>query len=89
MTTHEEALLEAQERAEYFFKLRTDGDLDDSATAAAVSIVDNDGTAMIVEVGAGPNGVFASVTGYVNDEPGELHVFTADNTAMLIVDKEE
>jgi hypothetical protein len=51
--------------------------------------VDQDGTAMIVEVGAGPNGVFASVAGFANEEPAELHVFASDNTAMLIVDKEE
>jgi hypothetical protein len=89
LNTHEEALQEAQDRAEYFFKLRTDGDLDEAVTAAAVSVVDPDGTAMIVEVGAGPNGVYASVSGFINDEPAEIHVFASDNTAMLIVDKEE
>jgi ABC-type thiamine transport system ATPase subunit len=89
VATHEEALIEARERAEYTFTLETEGLLEESATAAAISVVDQDGTAMIVEVGAGPNGVFASVAGFANEEPAELHVFASDNTAMLIVDKEE
>jgi hypothetical protein len=75
VATHEEALIEARERAEYTFTLETEGLLEESATAA--------------EVGAGPNGVFASVAGFANEEPAELHVFASDNTAMLIVDKEE
>lgn len=89
MTTREEAKEEALERAEYFFNLESDTDLDESVTAAALSIVDQDGTAMIVEVGAGPNGVFASVSGFVDDEPADLHVFATENQAMLIVEKEE
>lgn len=89
MTTRGEAEVEAKERAEYFFELRSDSDLDESVTAAAVSIVDPDGSAMIVEVGAGPNGVFASVSGYHDDEPADLHVFAMENQAMLIVEREE
>lgn len=89
MTTHGEAEAEAKERAEYFFNLRTDSDLDEAVTAAALSIVDPDGSAMIVEVGAGPNGVYASVSGYNDDEPADLHVFTTENQAMLIVEREE
>lgn len=89
MTTHGEAEAEARERAEYFFELRSDADLDESVTAAALSVVDPDGSAMIVEVGAGPNGVFASVSGFNNDEPADLHVFTTENQAMLIVEREE
>lgn len=89
MTTHREAEAEARERAEYFFELRSESDLDESVTAAAMSIVDPDGSAMIVEVGAGPNGVFASIAGYNEDEPADLHVFTTENQAMLIVEKEE
>lgn len=87
MTAHEEAVAEAKDRAEYFLELRSDADLDESVTAAVMSVVDPDGTAMIVEVGAGPNGVFASVSGYVEDEPADLHVFSTENQAMLIVER--
>ena len=57
--------------------------------ADAVSITDADGTGMIVEVGAGPNGVYASVSGYFNDEPSDVRVFSTDNNALMVVDRPE
>jgi hypothetical protein len=89
VTTHGEAEAEARDRAEYFFTLRTEEAMDESVTAAALSVTDVDGTAMIVEVGAGPNGVYASVSGYDKDEPADLHVFATENQAMLIVERKD
>lgn len=89
MTTHEQAETEAKERAEYFFTLRTEETMEESTTAAALSVTDADGTAMIVEVGAGPNGVYASVAGFDKEEPADLHVFSTENQAMLIVDRKD
>lgn len=92
MSARQEALDESKLRNEgLLLEIDADPDQDysEGATAAVISITDLDGTAMIVETGIGPAGVFATVSGFGNDEPAEVRVFASENVAMLIVDKEE
>lgn len=64
---------------------------DETHTGYALSVLDDQQRGLIVEIGTGPEGAFASVAAYTDDEPCEPQVFAAGNSVMVVVNtnKEE
>jgi hypothetical protein len=78
---------EAVERADWGIELERLDETEGDGVAAVIAASDTEGRSLIIQVGTGDEGPFANVTGYLNDEPGEVKVFSTDHAAMLIVDQ--
>lgn len=92
MSKFEEAREEAFERAEVgAAELTSDfPPADDEAHPGyAVSVLDDQQRGLIVEVGTGPEGAYASINAYDDDEPAEPEVFQAGNSVMIVVEGDE
>lgn len=59
---------------------------DESHPGYAVSVIDDQMRGLIVEVGTGPEGAYASVNAFRDDEPCEPQVFAAGNSVMVVVE---
>ena len=79
---------DAVDRAEYGIEMdRIPEDAEGDGLAVVIAASDCVGRALLIQVGTGEEGPFAHVTGYRDEEPGEVKVFSADHSAMLIVDQ--
>lgn len=80
---------QAYERAEYRLEFEMDDPEEGDATAIAVTARLDDTSGLIVEVGAGPSGVYATATAYRDDEPAEPVVTALDSSVMVILEREK
>lgn len=88
--TFTERKRQANERAEYRLEFEMDNPEEGDATAIAVTAKIDETSGLIVEVGAGPSGVYATATAYRDDEPAEdLNVTVIDSSVMAILEREE
>lgn len=90
MTRFDEAVAEARERAPYSVELkRSEPNPVDDAVAAAVAVSSQDGTALLVEIGTGPSGAYATVSAFSEGEPAEPDTFSAGTQVMVTVEGKE
>lgn len=87
--TFTERKQQAYERAEYRLEFEMDDPEEGDATAIAVTARIDETSGMIVEVGAGPSGVYATATAYRDDEPAEVDVVAVDSSVMVLLTRED
>lgn len=79
---------EAESRAEFRLAFQVEDPETEDKPAIAVSAVLDDESGMIVEVGAGPNGAYTTVTSYRDDETIEPQVFVSGSSVMVVMETE-
>lgn len=79
---------EAESRAEFKLAFKVeDPEVEDKPAIAVTAVLDEE-SGMIVEVGAGPNGAYTTVSTYRDDESIEPQVFVSGSSVMVVMETE-
>lgn len=89
MNAYDKAVAEAEENVNYTLQFERDDPLEGDCVMAAIGLKDGSGNALLVEVGAGARGAFATVRAFKNGSACDPSmVADVGHSLMVIVDEQ-